>query len=305
MTTKHIKKLLHNTFTKHVQFDEPSHTYKIKGVKYPSSTTGMIGTLHKPFDEVATANRLAKKRNTTPQALLDEWKEINVTALKHGSAVHNFLEYLCLDTQLLYLNKEQMYAEILPKLSEKDVNEISTSEKTRRKIQSGVMFLSKIVFDKSKRFKIVGVEQRLFLEEFLHVGTADLLLWDRKKKSIVIADWKTNKDLFKRDYFDHPFIKNKRKLYKPFDHLYDRPYGHYTIQFSHYQMMLENKLPQVKVSDRWLVWLQEDEGYHHTEIARSNWYTVYRTEDLSQELYEMFCDKHGKTNFNPFQMNKQ
>jgi hypothetical protein len=53
-------------------------------------------------------------------------------------------------------------------------------------------------------------------------------------------------------------------MYPPFDNLIDEPLGHYTLQFSMYQLMLESI--GLKILGRRLIWLKGDGTYETIKI---------------------------------------
>lgn len=96
-------------------------------------------------------------------------------------------------------------------------------------------------------------------------GTADIILYNTKTKKFIIADYKTNEDLFKNF--------QEKKLLKPFSYKLDNPYNKYQIQFSYYQIMFEQT--GEKVENRCLVWLKPDGTYD-----------MFFTEDLTETLID-------------------
>ena len=64
-------------------------------------------------------------------------------------------------------------------------------------------------------------------------------------------------------------------MLKPFDFLDDTPYNHYQLQFSYYQILLEQT--GLTVSDRMLIHLRKDGNY---KVFHTNDYT----EKLLKEL---------------------
>ena len=112
----------------------------------------------------------------------------------------------------------------------------------------------------------VTAELRMYHFKHLFAGTADVLLFDTKNQTYIIADYKTNKDLNKN-------FRNKTML-APFNNLLDSPLNHYQIQLSYYQILLEQI--GVKVSRRIIVWLDLEGNYQMID-----------TEDLTDKLKEI------------------
>ena len=92
-------------------------------------------------------------------------------------------------------------------------------------------------------------------------GTTDLLFYydSPDNPGFIIGDWKTNEELTK-DYQRSKGIT----MYPPFDDLIDEPLGHYTLQFSMYQLMLESI--GLKILGRRLIWLKGDGTYETIQI---------------------------------------
>jgi len=111
--------------------------------------------------------------------------------------------------------------------------------------QAGIKFLTFIL----KEYEIVAREIRMYSREFGYAGTADLLLRHRKTGELALADYKTNADLFKR----------WAMLLFPFNYLENHPYNHYQLQFSYYQIMLEEI--GLSITKRLLAYLKADATY--------------------------------------------
>ena len=91
----------------------------------------------------------------------------------------------------------------------------------------------------------------MYHHEYLYAGTGDIM-YNKKKNSFLIGDYKTNKDLFKN-------FKDQ-KLYYPFADMLDTPFNKYQLQLSYYQLMLEQV--GIPVSQRILIWLNDDATYN-------------------------------------------
>ena len=98
-------------------------------------------------------------------------------------------------------------------------------------------------------------------------GTADIILYNKQTNKFIIADYKTNKDLFKN-------FKGK-KLKAPFNNLLDSPFDKYNIQLSMYQILFE--LTGYEVENRFIIWLKPDAEYE-----------IYYTQDLRKEINNLY-----------------
>ena len=110
----------------------------------------------------------------------------------------------------------------------------------------------------------------MFSKKYKYAGTADLLLLEKATGNVLLADYKTNKDLF----------KSYDLLHSPFEYLESSPYNKYQLQLSYYQIMLEEI--DIKISDRLLVYLKIDGTYR-----------VFNTVDFTEQL-KSYLDKKLK-----------
>ena len=95
------------------------------------------------------------------------------------------------------------------------------------------------------------LEIRMYHKKYMFAGTADILLYNTRTGQIYIADYKTNKDLFKN--------YQGQRMTGPFSHLLCSPFNHYKLQLSYYQILLEQI--GIKVSGRKLIWLKKEGDY--------------------------------------------
>lgn len=212
-----------------LDFDEPSHTYHVAGIAKKSVSKWIHGFVEEvDWDEKAF--HVALKRGITKEEVLKEWKENNEESTERGHRVHAFGE------------GELLNPEIGQELA-----------------------VCKFWEDLDSRYICVHKEIQMYHYEYVLAGTSDILLYDTQTDTYIIADYKTNKDLFKN-------FKGKRLL-EPFFFLEDHPYNHYQIQLSFYQLMLEQT--GIKVSERWVIWLKHDGTYQ-----------LFKTEDFTEDLKE-------------------
>jgi len=144
-------------------------------------------------------------------------------------------------------------------------NDLEFTESTHTYTRNGQTLPS--VSKKIKTFygEIAALELRMYHEEFSYAGTADIILRNTETGNYVIADYKTNKDLFKN-------YKGKT-MKMPFEQMLDCPMSKYEIQLSYYQMMLEAQ--GVTVEDRWII---------HVDLEDT--YKIYKTPDHTSTLIE-------------------
>ena len=194
-------------------FEENTHKYFTKNdpkkeIVY-TSVTSYVSTFFKPFDAEAVANKIAKSRNTTPEALLKEWADISKEACVYGTRVHE----CCEDT-----------------LRGRSLRCVPQNEKEQKVFINAMDIARKL----KQRFDIVGIEKLIFDEELRLAGTIDLLLKSKTAKdTYIICDWKTNKEInTESKYGEHA-------LY-PIESLDDCETSHYGLQLGLYSHILKS-----------------------------------------------------------------
>lgn len=222
----------------HIEFIEETHKYFDRGVEKPS-VSSIISTFYEEFNEELILPKYSAKVGIDPNQIKNAWRTQNSKETNEGSRVHNFAELYA--TQK-YIEKKKD-SELVLAQSSQDLGVIKWWN------------------DVGSKFKLLGLEQIVCTDKYC--GTADILLGD--KNNCLIADYKTNKDIHKR-----PF----HTLKYPFNFLPDTPYNKYCIQFSLYQIALEDI--GYNVTDRILIWLRKDED--------GNLYQEFHTEDYTRIL---------------------
>ena len=198
-------------------FEEKKHKYFVKGEPIKTSVSGLLSSYYEHFDAKAVAPFSARKLGITTEEVLRQWAEINQESRDRGHRVHNFGELYQFDRSLKPSCPQE---------------------------EAIVAFWQSI----PDHIIPVAAELRMYHFKYLFAGTADIILFDTKTQSYIIADYKTNKDLLKN-------FKGKTML-APFQDLLDCPLNHYVIQLSYYQILLEQI--GVKVSKRVIIWLGLD-----------------------------------------------
>lgn len=196
-------------------FDKQRHLYFLEGENLPSTSKKVQGH-EEEVDFEAILPWCAIKEKVTVDELRETWRQTNKTACDLGHDTHDFLEVY---NGLQVPNNGHELA--------------------------GINFLKDILKD----YDIVVKEVRMYSRKYKYAGTADLLLRHRITGELVLADYKTNKDLFKT----HGFLK------APFDYLEHHPYNKYQLQLSYYQIMLNEA--GIHISDRIIVYLRADGTY--------------------------------------------
>jgi ATP-dependent exoDNAse (exonuclease V) beta subunit len=216
-------------FNQKIDFNEELHKYYVNG-KELISVSGVIKKISNDFDKIKNdvargvacsrlkkAGRKLTKRSIeqATRVVLKEWKDSNERAIFDGNIAHDFAEKFA-------------YNRLLEPESD--------------------LCLGVIEFFTFNNYEVLGVENMVHSLKYPIAGTFDLLLKDKDGK-VVLADWKTNKDLFKN-------YKGKT-LNGPLNSMLDSPINKYTFQLNLYRYMLL-ELGFV-VDELKLIWLRTDE----------------------------------------------
>ena len=236
LNMENLKKDILERF-KEVVFDEKTHTYKANNTKFKYSVSQYIHKFSKPFDSETVASYVALKQGVSKQSVLNQWESVKDEACTLGTNTHLFGELYPFDRSLKPKNKfEEAVVKFWEELPE---------------------FIIPCI-----------MELRLFCKSKLIAGTLDILLYNKKSNKFIIADYKTNKDLFKN--------YKCQKLLKPFNNLLDTPFNKYQLQLSLYKLVFENATG-FEVERTRIVWLKPDGNY-----------SLYDTENLTEELENTF-----------------
>ena len=216
-------------YFKELQFDAQKHSYEVRG----KPLTSVSKTIHKYVEKVdfdKIAGFVAKKRGITKAEVLAEWEAKKIASCQQGTLVHTFGE-----------NYNGM-------------------QKPTNGFEEAIVKFWDNIPDYIEPFLF---ELQMFSETLGIAGTSDIILFNRKTGKFIIADYKTNEDLFKN-------YKGKTLL-EPFNNLLDSPYNKYQLQLSMYQLLFEQC--GVEVESRRIVWLKPNGVYEN-----------FKTEDLTQQL---------------------
>ena len=215
-------------YFKELQFDAQKHSYEVRG----KPLTSVSKTIHKYVEKVdfdKIAGFVAKKRGITKAEVLAEWEAKKIASCQQGTSVHTFGE-----------NYNGM-------------------QKPTNGFEEAIVKFWDNIPDHIQPFLF---EIQMFSEELGIAGTADIILYNTKTNKFILADYKTNEDLFKN-------FKGK-KLLAPFDNLLENSFNKYQLQLSMYQLLFEQC--GYEIESRRVIWLKPDgsfenlktEDYTHT-----------------------------------------
>lgn len=222
-----------------LEFTESTHTYTRNGEKLPS-VSSKIKTFYEPFNAKKIAPLYAKKHGLKTAEVIKMWNKTGEVASAKGTGFHDWAEQYAIRIQ----NPTYAFIDTLTP----DHMQINCKA-----------FWNEL----DPKYEIAALELRMYHEDFKYAGTADIILKNAETGKYVIADYKTNKDLFKN--------YRGKTMKMPFEQLLDCPMSKYEIQLSYYQMMLEAK--GFEVEDRWII---------HVDLKDT--YKLYKTPDHSSTL---------------------
>lgn len=231
---------IHDLF-KELEMDVEKHQYSVGNNTLKGSVSSKIKRFTKYVDFDKKAEIKASRLGITKDELLNTWKTKCVVACENGTKVH-------------------LYGELYP--FNRDMKPTCKKEEAVKKF-----------WDELPDYVVPAcLELKMYHLKYMFAGTADVLLYNKKTDKFIIADFKTNEDLFKN-------FKNTKLLY-PFNELLDNPFNKYQIQLSYYQLLFEQT--SFEVSHRNIVWLLPDGTYkmystkNYTEELKEDLHTEYK-----------------------------
>lgn len=208
----------------------------------------------KKFDKVLLElhNINEEDFNKEQQAILDEWDAENRKSCERGTKIHADLEYS-------FYNKKK----------DIDISKYHIGGK----------------FECIKDHNELDLEYGIYPEYLIHrvsddgqlriAGQIDLLV--KKGNSIICADWKTNKKIETKSFFNAK-SKSSVKMKFPLNTLDDCNYNHYALQLSTYAFMLQKMNPEFVIEDLILVHFDHNDNM-----------TVYHLPYLKDEVIRMLA----------------
>lgn len=216
-----------NTYFNKLQFDSVKHTYHVDG-QYLPSVSSLIKDFYNQFDREGISAFIAQRDNIPQDQLLNKWDTKRDNACDFGHDVHDFGENYAL-------------------------GKYTHSWKDLTNHHLAVLKF----WDELPDFLVpITLELRMYMLKYGYAGTADIILWDKRNNTLVIADYKTNESLFK---ITHSIYGKKQFLKNGFEQLHETNFNKYQLQLSFYQILLEQT--GYMVSQRVIIWLKPDGNY--------------------------------------------
>jgi hypothetical protein len=233
---------LFSTFNK-IKFEDSTHSYYLDGRKLTSVTT-LIHKYTSHFDENLWLPIKSQEYGITESQLKYAWTFLNDHSTYKGSTLHNYIESY-------YFNKLQDYP------SELIIEHFGYDP---------IINSFKVVLNQFHKFyelsfgKLIPIkpEYVVYDEEYGVSGMVDILFYNKKKNSIQIYDWKTNKAL--RSY------NNFQKMSGIFSDIDDCELNVYSLQLNTYKYIIE-KNTGIKIDGLYIIWFFEgNSSYQIIEI---------------------------------------
>ena len=222
------------------KFFPEDHHYEYKGQRVGISVTRLIEEYTNEFDSQAVAERVAIKENKSVQEVLDEWKYKNEFACTKGSTCHEYAQSLW---------SQEKYEKILFDNSEEYLKAVEKIQKQAYTFR----------LDYENRLEHLADEFVIGSEEYNIASAIDHLFINKLTGGLVLADYKTNSDIHKKE-------KYAKKMKVPLSHLKDDDLTHYAIQLSIYKYLVE-KYTNLKIEEFFIVWFSElNENYEIIEV---------------------------------------
>lgn len=244
-----VKIAIIRTNIKMIHFDESSHTYTNLDGEILISATTLIHLYAQPFDPKGEiVARCADRKGISVKDMQAIWDNERDSANVRGNSFHSQAEYWVKNDRSVDENGD--YADVVVQLNKMPFK--------------GRLISEEIVYN--NRLKIAGT---IDLQE------------DLGNKVRKIFDFKTNKELKTRGYFDRKSRSYSHMLY-PVDHLEDCNWNHYCLQLSGYQILQEEA--GYSIIDRELIYVNPKTR----KIER------YEVPDLRREFMEL-VDHYSST----------
>lgn len=249
-------------------FIEEPHIYwwLDKDGKRQQAKTSMTALIHdhsQPFDKYKIAPFTAKKMGLPVKEVLDMWELNNELSKVKGTHIHAFNEYM-------WQNKTYTYSK------EKVIEQFGFD--ILEPIWAQLTKIATEFYNKYKDSIIpIGLELVVGDEELGICGSIDFLCYSKKLKSLIILDYKSNKEIKFEPY-------KGQKMTGCLSHLDDCNYIHYSLQLNGYQYILEKNTGLKLQNEHYIIWMNEN----------NSTFEIYKTKDLYKEAKDMLYEYKEK-----------
>ena len=254
-----IKKINFDDFIKleesfsNILFIEKNHSYKIDSELANFSVSGLIKKYEKEFDSQKIARFVAKKEKTTIENVLEKWDFSRDYSCHKGSEFHKFVENFLYRKQIsIDRDSINSFFESRKKfMSENSISEYCSDLKNS--IKNFINF-----YNWWKQDHILIKSEFVIGDKKSSVcGTIDNLSYNKKTNELVIFDYKTNKEIKRKNQYGEKLLYN-------LNHLDNCEYSKYSLQLSLYSTIIEN-VTSFEVPKSYIVWVSGKDGYELIE----------------------------------------
>lgn len=187
--------------------------------------------------------------------ILNEWEEKRERACDRGTNIHRNYELKTLAADYTPLQEYD-----IPKFFSGGNFKVDTSNK----IREGHYVLPELLLSRISEDGVLRI-----------AGQADLIIVNGKE--VTIIDYKTNKEIKTKSFYDRRKRKSEKMKF-PLNDLDDVNFWHYTMQLSTYAWIIEKNNPELKVTGLYLL--------HHDHDDKK---TVYQCEYLKANVERMLA----------------
>lgn len=213
-------------------FYPDDHHYEYKGQRINMSATRLIEEYANDFDSELIAEKVAARDNKSVQEVLDEWKYRNEFSKVKGSTCHEFAQ-------------SRWSGEVWQE------KHFDGSKEYERAVEIIQCQANEFRIDYKDKLEHLADEFVIGSEEYDIASAIDHIFINKATGGLVLADYKTNTDIYKNEKYAKP-------MKVPLQHLKDTTLNHYAIQLSMYKYIVE-KYTSLKFDEMFIVWFSEQE----------------------------------------------
>ncbi len=229
-------------------FIEKDHKYLIGDIPSKYSVSQIVKKYEAPFDVQKVSKFISNRDGISQEEVLKKWEFEREYSCHKGTEFHKIIEN--------FLNRKKI------KIDNHSINlffESFLNIKTNNSISEYYTEIAKLVKNFTNFYDWWKKEHILVKSEFVIgdkessiCGTLDNLSFNKKTKSFVIFDYKTNKKIKMSNSYE--------KLRGPLKHLDQCEYVKYSLQLSLYSYIIESKT-SISIPESYIVWVNGKDNY--------------------------------------------
>lgn len=234
-----------------IDFDAENHSYLIEGLPV-RSVTSILKDFVKPFDSLYWATQKAQKDSKNVSEVLEEWNTNNKISKVKGSLVHAFIQ-----SKLDIAVEDFLYPE-------ETIVKMFGYDPIQQPFHKIIELVQKFLSDIQEKMYPIASEFIVGDLDLRVCGTIDQLFFNKKSNQLEIWDWKTNKQIRTKSYYNH---------IKELSHIPDTEFDQYSLQLSMYKYILE-KNTNIQLGKCYFTWFNEN----------MNDYSIFCAKDYQEEI---------------------